>query len=466
VKARRLLILCYFYPPLAGGGVHRVLGFTRHLPARGWSCTVVCAGEEDFWMRDESLEQRVPADVEVIRVRGSGALAAWLKVKRGPGRPPGPWTDRLRRAVDWWMIPDAYEGWARRAGVAAIRAHEARAFDVVLSTSPPDSVHLAALAFERRFRIPWAADFRDPWMGLSFRRPPTAWHRSRHRALERQVLASADLVMAASQTHARELERRAAEDGIRRVVHLPNGFESDVTGESEAPPSRARETTSDDPGSRASSLPVAPRGGSSRSRGAWAAESSGDAGIFRVAFTGTLFRTPDTGMFLDALHDFLGRRAEARRRVRVSFLGPFDPGDADRAVALGLSGIVSFDGPRPHREARELQHRAHLLLLWKPTGTSGRVPGRVYEYFEAERPLLAVLDPADETADIVRRGGGIVIASGDRAGIEREIERHYQAWQRGEPLEARRPQWLDEHDRARLAERLATWLDDLVETRP
>jgi hypothetical protein len=47
MSPRRLLILCYFYPPLAGGGVHRVLGFTRHLPAHGWACTVVCAGEED-----------------------------------------------------------------------------------------------------------------------------------------------------------------------------------------------------------------------------------------------------------------------------------------------------------------------------------------------------------------------------------------------------------------------------------
>ena len=42
---RRLLIFAYFYPPLAGGGVHRVLSFTRHLPAHGWACTVVCAGE-------------------------------------------------------------------------------------------------------------------------------------------------------------------------------------------------------------------------------------------------------------------------------------------------------------------------------------------------------------------------------------------------------------------------------------
>lgn len=446
MSARRLLILCYFYPPLAGGGVHRVLGFTRHLPDHGWSCTVVCAGEEDFWMRDESLGARVPAGVEVIRVRGSGALAAWLKVKRGPGRPPGPWTDRLRRAIDWWMIPDAYEGWAQRAGRAAERAHETRAFDAMLSTSPPDSVHLAALALRKRFSIPWVADFRDPWMGLSFRPPPTQWHRARHRALERSVLGGADLVTAASATHASELERRANDDRIRRVVHLPNGYETDPPqGASIAKPDRTGGTP-----------------GQAGDRDSAPADARLRDAMFRLVFTGTLFRTPDTGAFLEALHDVLVRFPDARGRLRVSFLGPFEPGDSDRAVALGLSGIVSFDGPRPHREARALQRRADLLLLWKPTGTPGRVPGRVYEYLDTGRPLLAVLDLEDETTAIVRRGGGVVIASGDRPAIANEIARHYEAWRRGAPIEAHRPDWLDEHDRARLAARLAGWLDELA----
>ena len=78
---RRLLLLCYFYPPLAGGGVHRALGFTRWLPERGWDCTVVCAGPEDYWVRDETLEGRIPPQTEVIRVPGGSALSAWLRLK-------------------------------------------------------------------------------------------------------------------------------------------------------------------------------------------------------------------------------------------------------------------------------------------------------------------------------------------------------------------------------------------------
>ena len=80
---RRVLLLAYFYPPLAGGGVHRVLSFTRHLPAHGWACTVVCAGERDYWVSDESLVASVPHETEVIRVEGGSGLSTWLRLKRG-----------------------------------------------------------------------------------------------------------------------------------------------------------------------------------------------------------------------------------------------------------------------------------------------------------------------------------------------------------------------------------------------
>src|SRR6266545_3489297 len=113
---RRLLVLCYFYPPLAGGGVHRVLGFTRHLPRHGWQCTVVCAGATDYWVRDESLLAQVPEGVEVIRVGGGSALSTWLGLTRGArGRRSSRTFAGLRRLSDWWLLPDSYAGWSRRA---------------------------------------------------------------------------------------------------------------------------------------------------------------------------------------------------------------------------------------------------------------------------------------------------------------------------------------------------------------
>ncbi len=446
---RRLLLLCYFYPPLAGGGVHRVLGFTRWLPEHGWDCTVVCAGPEDYWVRDDTLEGRIPPQTEVIRVPGGSALSAWLRLRRGRDRVAGPATTAatvrpgaagrrsglvfggLRALSDWLLLPDSYAGWARRArGVAAGRLARGD-ISAVLSTSPPDSVHLAALPLARRFGLPWAADFRDPWIGLHFRRPPTAWHAARQRDLERRVLTGADLVLAASRTHADDLERDAGARP-RRVVHLPNGYEPDAAAS--APPGSG----------------TVPR----------------DPLTFTLVFTGTLSLMPDVEVLFEALHQLLARRPEARRRIRVRLAGPFDTDYEDRAVALGLKGIVEFTGPLAHDQARALQRAAELLLLWKPRGYRTMVPGKTYEYLDAGRPILALLEEDDEAARLVRRAGGTCLPPGDREGLAAEIERRYLAWKEGAgsemPPPPGRPEWLEEHTRSSLSARLATVLDELA----
>jgi len=104
-------------------------------------------------------------------------------------------------------------------------------------------------------------------------------------------------------------------------------------------------------------------------------------------------------------------------------------------------------------------------LLWKPRGIPTMVPGKLYEYLDAGRPLVALLEPGEEAADLVQRGGGVVVRPGDRAALAAEIERRYAAWREGggaPAAPAPPPAWLAEHTRARLAARLATLLDELV----
>jgi len=421
-----VLLLCYFYPPLAGGGVHRVLSFTRHLPVHGWDCTVVCAGEEDYWVTDDSLMARIPAATEVIRVRGGSGLAALLKLSRARrGQRSGRAFGTLRRLSDWWLLPDSYVGWSRRARAAASRRIAQGGIDAVISSSPPDSVHLAARALRRGPGVPWLADFRDPWIGLAFRTPPTAWHAARQRALECGVLAGADAVLVASRTHQRALPGACQGVDRARIEWLPNGYEPEAA-------------------------PAAP------------AAEMGTSDAYVLAFTGTLSLMPDTEVFLEAVHEMLKRHPEARRSLRARLAGPFDSGYEDRAVALGLRGIVEFQGPRGHAESRALQRRADALLLWQPRDTPTMVPGKLYEYLEAGRPMFALCEPGSEVAELALRGGAEVIRPGDRDALSLALERGWLAWrERGRAPDVRHA-WLDDHRRDRLGARLAAVLDRVV----
>jgi hypothetical protein len=304
----------------------------------------------------------------------------------------------------------------------------------MLSSSPPDSVHLAALRLRRRYRLPWIADFRDPWMGLWLRQPPTAWHRARQTALERDVLLGADVILAASETHARMLREKRLEPALdpERIVHLANGYEPDEEGRLTA----GRENAG--------------------------ARESVDAEHFTMVFTGTLRLLPDTEVFLEAVHDVLARRPEARRRVRARLVGPFESGYADRATALGLTGIIEFMGSRPLGESRALQRGADLLLLWKARGAPAMVPGKLYEYLDSGRPLVALLEDDDEAGRLVHDAGGTLIRPGDRSALSAEIERRYDAWRERGRDSARRPAWLEAHTRAGLTARLAGVLDRIA----
>lgn len=418
--SRRVLIVSHFFPPLAGGGVHRALAWSRHLPEHGWAVSVVCAGEEDYWVRDASLV--IPDGTEVIRVAGGSAASAWARARGSGSARSGGRFAPLRRLADWWLFPDAYAGWARRARSVVEQRLARGDVQVLVTTSPPDSAHLAAPADPR---VAWVADFRDPWVGLHFKRPPTRWHRQRQATAERRVLERADLVVTASVTHADDL--RASGVRLRRLEHLPNGF-----------------------------VPAA------------GPVPELDRDHLRLVFTGTLSLMEDAATLLDALHELGIALPETRRRLRVDLIGPYDSDHADRAAALGLTGVVRFCGSVAHAEARRLQRSADLLLLWKPRGGGYRtmVPGKLYEYLDAGRPVLALLPAEDEAAALVRRSGGEVSPPGDVAGLARALERRYMQWREHGRAPDQRPEWLAEHDRATLAGRFAAMLDTLPGARP
>jgi glycosyltransferase involved in cell wall biosynthesis len=305
-------------------------------------------------------------------------------------------------------------------------------------------VHLAAAPLRRRFDIPWVADFRDPWIALHFRTPPTALHRARHAAMERGIFAGADLVLAASRTHADAIQATGA---ARRVLHLPNGYEPDTSAQARDGESTQSEAAASDPASRG---------------------TEGSLRRFRMMFSGTLAQMPDTLTFLDALRSVLARRPELRQRVGVDLVGAYDTEYESRARALGLGDVVRFHGPRPHGETRRLQREADLLLLWKPHGSGYRtmVPGKLYEYLDAGSPLLAVVEAGEEAAELARRGGAEVVEPGRADTLADAIERRVLAWETGVRADPRRPEWLGEHTRAHLARRLAEALNELVGSAP
>ncbi len=60
-----------------------------------------------------------------------------------------------------FLVPDENVSWNLTAIPAAIRIVKREQIDVVVTTSPPSSVHLVGAAVKRATGIPWVADLRD-----------------------------------------------------------------------------------------------------------------------------------------------------------------------------------------------------------------------------------------------------------------------------------------------------------------
>ena len=73
---KRVLMLCYYYPPLASAGTQRSVGFTRWLREYGWVPVVLTVKQSRI--RWEPRCEDVPRDVEVVRTFADAPIAAVL----------------------------------------------------------------------------------------------------------------------------------------------------------------------------------------------------------------------------------------------------------------------------------------------------------------------------------------------------------------------------------------------------
>lgn len=438
----RALVVSYFFPPIGGGGVYRPLGWARYLPEFGWDVTFLCAGPGGWFVEDESLLSRIPPGTEILRVDAPTAVALWRRYLVGPGerRARGPVhrdarDERLKSLARFFLLPDSYRAWAGPA-LRTGRARLAKGdIDVVLSTSPPETCHLVgeSLAHGSGKRLPWIADFRDPWVALHYRKPPTSLHAALHHRMERRVFEKADRILCASRTHEGAVRIALGKAAGDRVVFLPNGAEPEP----------------DLPGTAAPST----NGGGGRA-----------GSPVRIVYTGRAIEVPALAEFLDATSRRLRDSPGLRGKFVLKLVGPYAQGYAERIRNLHLDDVVELTGPVSYAEARQAQREADVLLLVRNEGRgyTSMVPGKLYEYLDARRPIVAMISDG-EAAGLARSCGATIVRPdhGDAA-VEAALAASRRERGAAHPDENAIGALLTRRSRRALAGELAEILDQLV----
>lgn len=394
---KKVLIVAYYFPPSGGPGVQRVLKFVKYLPEFGWEPAVLTVEDGDFPARDPHLLEEIPASVPVTRTR---ILEPYSIYRALTGKKPGEavdvntnyrpgtkttWRETLAQRIrGTFFIPDARVGWLVDGIPGGVRAARAWGADLIFSSSPPYTCALLGRAVARRVGRPWVMELRDPWTGFLSAPVRHGVSRALDRRLERGCVEQASRLVIAWRGIERDLREKYPDlrtEGIRLVE---NGF---------------------DPDDLAGAEPVR-------------------FDRFTLVYTGSMYgvRNPDT--LLHAVTRLLDEGRVQPEELELVFVGRFGDEVRDMFRRPGLRGTVREVGHLPHAESVRytLGADALLLVVDDVKGSEGIVPGKVFEYIGARRPVLAIT-PEGDVADLIRRTrAGIVVDRNDVAGMARALE--------------------------------------------
>jgi glycosyltransferase involved in cell wall biosynthesis len=391
---KKLLMLCYHYPPAVSGGVARSARFARHLPAHGWTPVVITTNR---WGEGGGSGEEIVRSGEFLRrstaasARGAGAVAPDLPA--GTDAPGRARRALVRCAEKWLLVPDKHIRWAAMAFSPALAALRRGRADVIYSTSPPASAHLLALKLKWLTGRPWIMDLRDPWT-----LEPLGWYLrsggarlSLEKGIERLCFKHADAIVT-STPEAAERYGEIYPDSARKLHAIPNGYDAEEI-----------ETA------RASiSLCGALKGVGER--------------IFVMSHVGTFFRHTDMPVcpngLLEAISSLARNGVVSPDTFRLVFAGSMNPDTRRRIAAYDLGGLLSMIGPVGHLDALRIVLRSDLLFLYDPNREARYyVHGKLYEYLASGRPILGVMPDGAARRLLESSGRAVAITADDERGI-------------------------------------------------
>lgn len=403
---KRVLIISYYWPPTGGSGVQRWVKFAKYLPSEGWQPVIYTPENPEQLAVDESLAAEVPEAAEVVKTRIIEPYELYKKLLRRSGHskeavevnPVNAQNKSLLQKAAMWVRgnlfrPDPRCLWIGPSVRFLKKYLSEHPVDLIVSTGPPQSMHMIGLRLSRETGLPWLADFRDPWTKIFYFKhlamtPATErWHKK----MEKMVLDEASAVVAVSPLVQQEFQAMTDTP----VELITNGFdECDFSSE---PCTEAY-------------------GGASQE--------------FTITHTGLFAADGNPTVLWDVLAEKCHADEAFRKLLRIKLIGKTDDQILKALKDRGLESSLVNMGYQTHSVAVDQQRQASVLILplRKEPEYKAVLPGKLFEYLASRRPILGIGQPDGAMAMIVEETRtGTVIDWNDKEGISQYIE---QCWKR------------------------------------
>jgi hypothetical protein len=287
------------------------------------------------------------------------------------------------KALNAMLIPDIYIEWlplAIKKGKELIKKNR---YDVIISSSETRVCHLAGYFLKKKSRIPWVADYGDPWIHSLPSLRESDIKKTILQKIEKVILKKIDAITVAA-------------DGMKTLYHnqypflnkesihvVTQGFDSDMF------------------------LPI----------------ERTLTHKFSIVYCGSFYRDlRDPSAFFKAV-------METDKDIEVIIAGRINE-FADVLRQEYFHGRIQFRGFLSHKESLTLQKKA-TILLHIGNANDVQVPGKIYEYIGAGKPILCIKGgDGDISADIIMRYNKGIVVPNNTDIIKKAIGQLYELWEK------------------------------------
>ncbi len=355
---KKVLVITYYWPPAGGPGVQRWLKFVKYLRDFGIDPVVYIPENPSYPLVDDSFESDIPDDVTIYKhpIWEPYRFASVLSSKKTKRISSGIIQQKNQSVAEQFMlwvrgnffIPDARKYWVKPSIKFLYDVIHKEDISSIITTGPPHSVHLIGYYLKELKKVSWLADFRDPWTSIGYHKKLKLSRiaENRHKELESLVLNNADKIVVTSQTTKNEFQQLT-----RKPIHvITNGYDS-VTP---------------------ANLQLDKK--------------------FTIAHIGSMLSARNPENFWKVLSELVKEYSAFKDALELRFIGVLSEDVLKSLKAYGLENHLDIVGYVKHDEAISYQQSAQVLLLAEIDApeTIGIIPGKLFEYMAAKRPILGV----------------------------------------------------------------------------
>lgn len=372
---------------------------------------------------DENFASEIPSDIEVLKqpINEPYRFAKLFSKKKTKQMSSGIISKKEISAVEKLMlyvrgnffIPDARVGWVKPSVKLLSKYIAENPVDVVITTGPPHSLHLIGMQLQKDLNVKWIADFRDPWTTIHYHKSLRLNKASerKHKALEASVLKAADIITVTSPTTKKEFEM-ITETPIEVIT---NGY--DISGKID-----------------------------------FEMDSK-----FSISHIGSLLSERNPEFLWKVLAEICREDTSFKNDLQLKFAGAVSEEVKQSLENFQLIKNCEFLGYVSHSEALRLQHKSQVLLLVEINSAETRaiIPGKLFEYLAAKRPIIALGPKESDIEGIINETkSGKFFSYWDDDELKTEILQLYKDFKKGELKVA--SEGIEKYSRRELTRQMAS----------